>query len=290
MTGTEQTIKTYYERINVVVQYINNHLNERLDLDYLAGLSFYSPFHFHRIMRAYLGESLGSYIQRSRIGIAAQLLRFTDLSISDISVKVGYDSPASFNKVFKKRFGISPTQFRNDRDFQLPFREPLKQIIDMEHITLQPDFREINDIKVLYVTAIGVYGDHNTENAWSSACKFAGRHNLFAPDSQFIGISYDDPRITEPELCRYEACISIKNDIKPDGKIGVKTIGGGRYAVFKVTGPYTLLAPSYDYIFGKWVPQSNVELRNEPNFEKYLKSADTTPQNELETEIWVPVK
>ncbi|RPH34014.1 MAG: AraC family transcriptional regulator [Bacteroidales bacterium] len=290
MTGSEQTLKSYYERINVVMQYIHNHLDEKLDLDYLASLSFYSPFHFHRIMRAYLGESLGSHIQRTRVGFAAQFLRVTDMPIAEIALKAGYDTPASFNKAFRKRFGISPRKFREDKDYQLPFYEPIKHQISMENLTKQPEIRVINDFKVIYVTAIGAYGDHNTESAWKTVCDFAGQKNIFGPNAEFLGISYDDPKITEPERCRYEACITIKSDVRPDGKVGVKTISGGRYAVFKLVGPFTLLAPSYDYIFGHWMPENGAELRDEPGFEKYLKSPDSTPPDELETEIWVPIK
>jgi len=241
-------------------------------------------------MRAYLGESLGSHIQRTRVGFAAQFLRVTDMPIAEIALKAGYDTPASFNKAFRKRFGISPRKFREDKDYQLPFYEPIKHQISMENLTKQPEIRVINDFKVIYVTAIGAYGDHNTESAWKTVCDFAGQKNIFGPNAEFLGISYDDPKITEPERCRYEACITIKSDVRPDGKVGVKTISGGRYAVFKLVGPFTLLAPSYDYIFGHWMPENGAELRDEPGFEKYLKSPDSTPPDELETEIWVPIK
>ncbi len=290
MTGTEQTLKTYHERINVVIQYIHNHIGNRLDLDYLASISCYSTFHFHRIMRAYLGESIGAYLQRTRLGVAAQLLRVTDLQVAEIALKVGYDSQGSFNKVFKRRFGITPVQFRNDRGFQLPFREPLKEKITMKNLTLVPEYRTTTDLKVIYVTAIGAYGDHNTENAWKTVCGFAGKKHLFGPDTQFLGVSYDDPSVTEPEKCRYEACVTVKLDVKPEGKVGFKTIKGGKYAVFKLVGPYTLLAPSYQYIYGEWAPGNNVELRDDPGYEKYINTADSTPHEKLITEIWVPVK
>lgn len=290
MTGTEQTIKSYYERINVVMQYINNHLDEKFDLDYLASISFYSSYHFHRIMRAYLGESLGSHIQRTRLGLAAQFLRVTDMQIAEIALKVGYDSPASFNKAFKKRFGISPGKFRMDKEYQLSNNKPNKNQLKIENLSTKPEIKTINELKVIYVTAIGVYGDHNTESAWNTVCNFAGRHKLFGSNTRFLGISYDDPKITESERCRYEACISINSDVKPDGRVGVKTIAGGRYAIFKLKGPYSLLFPSYQYIFGQWISENSIELRDEPVFEMYIKTPDKYPPSEVETEIWVPIK
>lgn len=290
MTGTEKTQNSYYERINVVVQYINNHIDEKLDLDYLSNLSCYSPFHFHRIMKSYLGESLGSYIQRSRLKAGAHLLRYTGMPIADISIKVGYETTAAFNKAFKKRFGLAPSQFRADTEYQLPFREPSKIVISMENLTLQPEYRVINDFKVIYVSAIGAYGDTSTKLAWDTICQYAGANRLFGKDTQMLGIGYDNPKLTEPERCRYEACISISKDVKPDGKIGVKTVSGGKYAVFRLLGSYNQLESSYQYIFGQWVLENSIDLRDVPTFEKYIKSPGDNPNNKLETEIWVPVR
>lgn len=290
MTGTETTLKTYHERINNILQFIDTHLGDQLNLESLAGLSFYSVFHFHRVMKAYLGESLGNYIQRTRLNASVQLLRYSNAPISDVAYKIGYETPAAFNKVFKKRFGISPGYLRSNPDYQIQFNKITKQKIDMKNLTQSPDIRSIKDFKVIYVTAIGKYGDYNTENAWKTVCSFAGKNGLFNPDAQFIGISYDDPKFTEPDKCRYEACITVEKDIKPEGKIGFKIVAGGKYAVFKLVGSLTLLAPSYDYIFGEWVLQNNIDLGDKPSFEKYLTAPDKNNPDKNETEIWVPLK
>jgi AraC family transcriptional regulator len=55
-------------------------------------------------------------------------------------------------------------------------------------------------------------------------------------------------------------------------------------------GSYALLSSSYQYIFGQWMPKSGVELRDDPGFEKYLNFPESTNPDDLETEIWVPVK
>ena len=110
---SKETITDYHERINKVLIYIDNHLGEKLDLEALASVSNFSAFHFHRIMRAYLHESIGSYIIRLRLETAASLLQFTDLPINEIAFKIGYETPSSFTKAFRKKFNISPSEFRN---------------------------------------------------------------------------------------------------------------------------------------------------------------------------------
>lgn len=62
MRRKTETIKDYHERINQVLLFINNNLEEKLTLETLSSISNFSPFHFHRIMRAHLGESIGEYV------------------------------------------------------------------------------------------------------------------------------------------------------------------------------------------------------------------------------------
>ena len=80
------TKEEYLKRINVIVEYINNHLDENIDLGMLAEMSGFSPWHFHRIVRAFLGEPVGAFITRVRVETAARLLRYSDLSVQDLSL------------------------------------------------------------------------------------------------------------------------------------------------------------------------------------------------------------
>src|SRR6056300_1229732 len=105
----------YRERINRVLLYIDDHLSEKMDLQMLASLSCFSPYHFHRIMRAHLNESLGSYIIRQRLQAAAALLEFTDRPVAEIAYDVGYETPSSLSRTFKSQFGISPSEFRDKK-------------------------------------------------------------------------------------------------------------------------------------------------------------------------------
>jgi len=276
MTGTPQTLNDYYERINRVLQFINNHIGDELTLEKLSEISCYSTFHFHRIMKAYLGESVGAYVQRLRLGASANLLRMTSIPVSDIAYKVGYQNPSSFNKAFRKRFGISPSEFRNDIHAELPFDHVKPKKISMKGVSLQPTFVNLKDTKVIYYSALGSY-HKSAKEAWDGVCNFAGRNLLFDGKSQFIGISHDDPKVTEPNKCRYEACITINSDVKPQGKVGVKTIS------------YSQFIGAYDYIFGKWIPENSFELRDEPCFEKYINSPDQVEEKDLVTEIYIPL-
>ena len=79
MQQKKTTKEEYQKCVNVVVEYINQHLGEDIDLKSLARISNFSPFYFHRIMKAFLGEPIGTFIVRTRTEAAARLLRYSDI-------------------------------------------------------------------------------------------------------------------------------------------------------------------------------------------------------------------
>ena len=117
MQQKKTTQEEYQKCVNAVVDYINLHLGEEIDLKSLARISHFSPFYFHRIMKAFLGEPVGTFIVRTRTEAAARLLRYSDMPIADIAYRIGYSSPSSLSKVFKQFYGISPLEYRNNKNF-----------------------------------------------------------------------------------------------------------------------------------------------------------------------------
>ncbi|MCF8370457.1 MAG: AraC family transcriptional regulator [Bacteroidales bacterium] len=287
MNVKPSTYKDYQERINKVLLYINEHLDEKLDLEQLASVSNFSIFHFHRIMRAHIHEPLASYISRLRLENAARLLKFSDDSITDIAFQIGYESAASFTKAFKKRFSIAPTEYRGSEIIK---GEYLSEEEFESNFSIQPKIKSIAHIKVIFIRSMDDYNSESTGLAWKDLFLFAKEKKLFGWKTEMIGIGHDDPNITETNLCRYDACITISKEVKPEGRVGVQAIEGGKYAVFKYKGPYQRLGAVYNTIFGKWYPESGLELRDFPVFEKYINNPEKTNPEKLLTEIWVPVK
>ena len=112
-----ETNNEYNKAINQSVDYINEHLNESIDLKKIAGIANVSEFHFHRIFKAYIGESVGTYISRLRLENAAQKLQITDFTLTEIAEKTGYQSQYSLSKAFKKHFGLTPSAFKNIQNY-----------------------------------------------------------------------------------------------------------------------------------------------------------------------------
>lgn len=121
-------------------------------------------------------------------------------------------------------------------------------------------------------------------------------------DMEFINMYYNDPTKTPPEECKMDVCLAAKpsatwlrdaiNGLPLTDEIQRATIPGGRYIVFVHKGPYEKLGEAYGYIYCHFLPKGEVTDDSEARggmFESYLNNPETTPPEDLITEIWVPI-
>lgn len=278
------TYNDYVQRINKVVDYINNHLDETLDLKTLANEAALSDFHFHRIFKALKGEAIGGYITRLRLEATARLLRYTALTIEEIAFNIGYETTASLSKAFKKQYGISPTEYRTNKDTYIM----KKEIINPDLALKAPKIVTLEPKNLIYVALTGAYGSLDYGKAYEQLWAVIKAQKLFTKGIESICISYDDPKITEGSLQRSDVCLAIHKPATPQEEVSCKTLAGGKYAVFFYQGSYENLSQVYDTAV-RWVIDQQYTLREEPFFEKYLNDARRTPKEKLKTEIYIPI-
>ena len=278
------TYNDYIQRINKVVAYINNHLDETLDLKTLANEAALSDFHFHRIFKALKGEAIGGYITRLRLEATARLLRYTALTIEEIAFNIGYETPASLSKAFKNQYGITPTEYRTNKDIYIM----RKEIINPDLALKAPKIVTLEPKNLIYVALTGAYGSLDYGKAYEQLWAVIKAQKLFTKGIESICISYDDPKITEGSLQRSDVCLAIHKSATPQEEVSCKTLAGGKYAVFFYQGSYENLSQVYDTAV-RWVIDHEYTLREEPFFEKYLNDARRTPKEKLKTEIYIPI-
>jgi AraC family transcriptional regulator len=220
--------------------------------------------------------------------IAAHLLQHSGNPIAAIAYEVGYETPSSLSKAFKNHFGVSPSEYREKRMALKRNARNLLFNLKETDMNLKPEIRQMEEMKVIYIQAIGDY--NNVGPAWERLCSFAGRKGLLGPDTQMFGLSHDDPDVTETSKLRYDACIVAESAVEPEGEVGIKTVEGGEYAVFLHKGPYAELKQSYNDIFRNWLPQNNRELGDAAPIEIYLNDPEKTKPEDLLTEICIPLK
>lgn len=290
MSSKGSDSRGYRERINRVIFHIEAHLGEPLVLEDLARVACFSPFHFHRVFAAFTGEPLAAFIRRLRLERAAQQLLHLDAPVTEIALAAGYETPAAFTRAFSACLGITPTAYRRrNQPVALRGAKLLALTTESEDPNMTPDIRHAKAMTVLFVRRTGPYRQAAGE-AFARLGQFAGPRGLLGPGARMIGMSHDDPQLTDESRLRYDACVSIDRDVAAEGEIGTKTIAGGRYAVFLHTGRYERFQQTYDAIFKSWLPTSGERLREEPCFEAYLNSPDQVKPEELRTEIWLPIQ
>ncbi len=96
-------------------QFIQSHVAEPMALRQVAAAVHLSPYHFCRVFRAATGITLMDYISRVRVEEAKRLLADHSARVSEVAFAAGFGSVPHFNTVFRKRVGMSPTQYRAGR-------------------------------------------------------------------------------------------------------------------------------------------------------------------------------
>jgi len=294
------TLQDYKRRLLRVLVHIQQHLDDTLELQELAGLACFSPYHFHRIFKGMVGESVKEHIRRLRLERAASQLKLGTASVTRIAFDAGYESHEGFTRSFRTAFGLSPSQFRSSSKDKLTSSAPSglhyregKAVRDFT--TTQPggkgmkvtiEYRE--PTRVAFIRHVGPYGEVGA--TWDKLLTLLGKDGLLGGDSLFIGICHDDPEVTPRDKIRYDACVSVDEEFVPAGEIGVQVIPGGEYAVTTHFGPYQKLGDTYTKLLGQWLPRSGRELRPTPCFEVYLNDPQNTAPEDLLTDIYAPLQ
>jgi AraC family transcriptional regulator len=277
-------------RINKALVYIQEHIDHELSLKELAQVACISPFHFHRLFRAFTGETVHGHIRRLRIERAAGKLKYSKQSITEIALDAGYETSSAFSKAFKKLFGVAPLDFRHQETPQMPMRQLLQRNINQEKKEMIPEYIEFKELPILFIRRTGNYKKSSSQ-AWPELLAFVKAHGLDLQNVRCFGISHDDPSVTSEEHLRYDACVATPQDLKPKGEVGKKVLKGGRYAVFIHKGPYQQLENTFDLIFGNWYPSSGEKLEESPCFCEYLNLEEKVSNPEaLLTKIYIPLK
>lgn len=286
MAEQEKSKSYYKENLSRVLEFIHNNLDSKIDLAHLAELSHFSPFHFHRITRAMLGEPIGAYIIRARMETAAKMIRYSSLTIEQIAYNVGFETPSSLSKAFKNYFGLSPTAYRNTNDFNLKTTKTMTPKLNIK----KPKIVELEDQKCLFYSMQGAYEKLDYPLAWQKLWEQIKEQKLFTKGIRHIGLPYDDPKVTDVNKTRYDACLTIFKDAKATEDVGVMDLKGGKFAVFLYQGSYKHFADVYNYLFNDWLLNTDYELRDAPCREKYISDARRVEEHKLKTEFYIPVK
>ena len=238
---------SYIRSINRVVDYIQTHLDSDLPLKKLSKIACFSGFHFSRIFKTGMKETLHQFIRRLRLEKAAGLLLTNkEKSITEIALTCGFATSASFAKSFKNHFKMSASLWRKRSNDLFDKNSTPVQIengkisitqgspmwtFQREDSIRQVVVKNVPVTKIAYIRNVGPYeGDENLfENLYQKLFKWAAPRELIDEKIFTLNIYHDNPEITENKNLRVMVAIPIPDDVKPTGPVGVTNISGGRY-------------------------------------------------------------
>jgi AraC family transcriptional regulator len=319
MSASDRNRSEYEKRVNRVLDHIRQHRDEELSLERLASVAGFSPFHFHRIFKSMVGENLREHVQRTRLEHAATaLLTRPHVDVLVIALENGFTSASAFARAFKERFGVTASQWRRgegragrkegqaDRKLGTAEGKPGKAATGAdrhdglttgagarqpEEATMNVNVETLPAWRVAYVRTIGPYGPEGGIPAlWARLARWAAARDLWTPARICLGISHDDPKVTDPARCRYDAAIVIPADVAADGDVNVADMEGGKYAVAHFAGPAPEIGRAYDELFTAWLPRSGYQPDDRHIFELYRGEAFDACTGHATCDLCVPVR
>jgi AraC family transcriptional regulator len=294
------TEESYRKRILRVLVHIQVHLDDALPLEELARVAHFSPYHFHRVFRGLVGESVKEHIRRLRLERAAQRLMARRGPIAAIAFEAGYETHESFTRAFSAAFGASPSQFRAARRACVVEKAPSGvhfrpngvptrfRPVQTGAQSMDVRIENIPARRVAFMRHIGPYRE--VGETWGKLMSWAGSQGLLGPNTVALGVAHDDPDITPRDKLRYDACIAVDQSFTPEGGVGIQEIPGGDYAIVTHRGPYNTVNRTLARLCGEWLPTSGREARSAPCLGVFRNFPVNTPEADLLTDIYLPLE
>ncbi|MBV6621900.1 MAG: AraC family transcriptional regulator [Rivularia sp. (in: Bacteria)] len=294
----QKNITSYQKAFYRVLDYIDTHLDENLDLEKLSQVAAFSKYHFHRQFTGLFRISLFKYIKLVRLKRASYQLAFRkDIKIIDIAISSGFENHESFTRAFKKNIGQTPSEFRNQPEWKSwnDKYQFLKnsRILQMKSNQNKDKYQvEIVDFPGSQVAVFEHRG--NPDLIGNSVQKFIewSKQNQISSNSRVIyNLVYDDPATTEPEKYRFDICVAVNSNVK-ENNFGVidKIIPRGCCAMLRHIGTDENIAETVSYLYREWLPSSGKEPRDFPLFFHRVKSFPDFPEHEMIIDIYLPLK
>jgi AraC family transcriptional regulator len=251
MLQDQKKSNLYLNRINHILDYIEQNLEKDLSLEKLSQIVHTSPFHFHRIFSLTCGETPYQLVLRKRLEkTASTIMKEKRRLISDISMQYGFDNPASFSRAFKRyyNFTASRLQRRSGGELHQIVREKSKN--GKENITLDKYIRDSEAIRRWSQKHAGfsivrepprriAYCRHRGDldlvantfvqlKAWANGYK-----NLVNRRTQWLLLIHDNPAIVSEDMLGQSAGIvipeKIYHEISSESKASKMIIPNGKY-------------------------------------------------------------
>nr|WP_253298032.1 AraC family transcriptional regulator [Paenibacillus sp. MSJ-34] len=277
----------------MAIDFIESRLMEPVTVEQIAKQAKMSPFHFQRTFAVMTGVTVGEYIRRRRLTLAAYELLRANIKIVDLAAKYGYDSPEAFAKAFRRQHGLPPSEAK-----------ARGTLVAYNRLTIQVNVGGTEPLNVRMVEreafqAVGIWRKISLENGaseeripalWDEVNASGLCDRLFQLNNGkltgVLGIGITDPERDAGLMMDYWVAAEYVGPPPEDLKrIEVPSF---RWAVFGVTGPLPYaFRRTWKQIYGEWFPSVGYTQAGPVELEFYPDHHPAAPDHYAE--IWIPV-
>lgn len=276
----------WINQLNDAIAYIEEHLTDEIEYEELGRIACCSSFHFQRMFTYMAGVTLSEYIRRRKMSLAAEDLKIGE-KVIDVSLKYGYQSPTSFNRVFQSIHGISPTVAR-DESSQIKSFPPLRF-----QMTIKGE--ESMNYRIVNKGSIRIVGvsqplEKDIEQNFNVVPQMWGKAAMDGTIQKLASmINTDCKGLLGVSVCndeeQWKYYIAVATTLECTEPFEEYEIPSATWAVFSGKGTGNDIQTLEKRIVTEWLPNSGYEYANLPDVEVYL---DPNPMNAT-FEVWIPV-
>jgi AraC family transcriptional regulator len=264
----------WIERITEALDLLAVRLDDPPSLQELASAAGYCQFHFHRVWRALLAETVGQTIARLRIAAAQQRLRTSEANITRVAMDGGFATPQSFARAFRRVTGLTPSEF-------VAGDLPQIDVADNCAATVRVELRPGCTLVALRREG-GAYRELNT--LFARVWEWAQESGRLANLQGIYGLPMDDPLSVPEAQLRYDACLALGEDVDPPAPFHRVVLPSGQYASLRHDGSYDGLEET-DQRLIHWAIASGFTPADLPLVHQFLDDPEETPTEKLRTEV-----
>jgi AraC family transcriptional regulator len=292
------TSETYVERVNLAIDRVVGRLEEPVRLNDLAAAAGFSPFHFHRVFQALVGETPGDFVKRLRLEKALGMMALAKpRSLTDIAFACGFGSSSDFTRSFKQRFQVAPSAF-DIETWRRTHADALEEGVKATSLVAKlpgrhnPDsfqvrIRELPARSVAYIRVARPYEGDRVLKAVERLIAWSERRGL--ADGQWLGYQWENPEITALADCAYYIAV-VAEEFTPGGEIGRYRFPPLKVAQVEIRGGIDLELRALQWFYGSWLPRSGYVPDDAPAFEAFIGRPFAHGTTHFELHAQVPVR
>lgn len=278
------------ESLQKAIDFIEEHLVETITIEDIAKQANLSSFHFQRTFMILTDLSVGEYLRRRRLTLAAQELSSTNCKVIDMASKYGYDTPEAFSKAFRKQHGLTPSEARKGNASlqsynRLIIQVSLKGADPMKYKIIDKEAFQVIGVKENIVCSTKDT-DATIPKLWGKVAQDGTLDSLAklnnGPVEGILGMT--DNYREKDDMLDYWIATAYNGDDVPDGLFKLK-IPASKWVVFEVSGPIPEAIPdTWKKIYSEWFPSNGYQPASIPSLEVYIGEYPNPS-----CEIWVPI-